>query len=108
MVPILAQYEAVGVEVKIKSIYPEADYVTLTHGALKDRRNIRAKKRFTFDENSEIFEDGYYYRTYKGEWKVNQYKGFKHAVINAFPWGVIKDSEAPVETNSWGIPYLVN
>lgn len=108
MVPILAQYEAVGVEVKIKSIYNEADYVTLTHGALKDRRNIRAKKRFTFDENSEIFEGGYYYRTYKGEWIVNQYKGFKHAVINAFPWGVIKDSEAPVETNSWGIPYLVN
>ena len=108
MVPTLAQYEAVGVEVNIKSIYPESDYVTLTHGALKDRRNIRAKKRFTFDENSEIFEDGYYYRTYKGEWVINQYKGFKHAIINAFPWGVIKDSEAPVESNSWGIPYVVN
>ena len=108
MVPSLAQYESVGVEVNIKSIYPESDYVTLTYGAVKGRKNIRAKKRFVFEESSERFEGGFYYRTYKGEWVVNQFKGFKHAIINAFPWGVIKDSEAPVESNSWGIPYLVN
>ena len=108
MVPTIAKYETVGIEVNIKSIYEEADYVTLTHGAMKDRKNVRAKKRFTLDESSVTYDGRFYHRTYKGEWIVNQYKGFKHAVINAFPWGVIKDSEAPVETNSWGIPYLVN
>ena len=107
LVPTLAQFETVGVEVNIKSIYPEVDYVTLTHGALRVRKNIRAKRRFSYVEDYQD-HDGYYYRTYKGEWVVNQFKGFKHAVINAFPWGVIKDSVAPVESSSWGIPYIVN
>lgn len=108
MVPTIAKYESVTIEVKIKSIYEDADYVTLTHGAIKDRKNLRAKKRFMFDENSESFDGRFYHRTYKGEWIVNQYSGYKHAVINLLPWGVIKDSEAQVETNSWGIPYIVN
>jgi hypothetical protein len=107
LVPTLTQFETVGVEVNIKSIYPEVDYVTLTHGALRDRKNVRAKRRFAYVEDYMEY-NGYYYRTYKGEWVVNQFKGFKHAVINAFPWGVIKDSVAPVETSSWGIPYIVN
>ena len=107
MIPTIAKYESVGVEVNIKSIYEEADYVTLTHGAMKDRENVRAKKRFTLDESSVTYDGRFYHRTYKGEWIVNQYKGFKHAVINTFPWGGIKDSEAIIESNSWGIPYLV-
>jgi len=108
LLPVLGIFEPVGVEVKIKSAYAEKDFVTLTYGALRDRKNHRAKKRFTYVEGSERFDGEYYYRTYRGDWIVNQAKGFKHAVINAFPWGVIKDSEQPVETNSWGIPYLVN
>ena len=66
------------------------------------------KTRFEFDESSERFDGKYYYRTYKGEWVINQFKGLKHAVINAMPYGVIKDSEARVETSSWGVPYIVN
>lgn len=107
MLPTIAKYEAVGVEVNIKSIYEDDDYVTLTHGAIKDVK-VRAKKRFTLDESSVTYDGRFYHRTYKGEWVVNQYRGYKHAVINIIPWGVIKDSEAPVESNSWGIPYLVN
>jgi hypothetical protein len=108
LLPVLAVFQPVGVEVNIKSSYAEKDFVTLTYGAMRDRTNHRAKRRFEFVEGSERFDGEYYYRTYKGEWIVNQSRGYKHAVINAFPWGVIKDSEAPVESNSWGIPYLVN
>jgi hypothetical protein len=107
LVPQLVQFESVGVEVEIKSAYADPDFVTLTYGALKGRKNIRTKKRFVFDEASDMYYCTFYYRTYKGEWVVNQFRGVKHAVINAFPYGVIKDSEAPVETNSWGIPYTV-
>lgn len=108
LVPSISKYESVGLEVTIRSAYEQQDFVTLTHGAHRGRKHLRAKKRFEFVEGSETFDGVYYYRTYRGEWVVNQYKGHKHAVINAFPWGVIKDSEAPVETNSWGIPYYVN
>ena len=107
LVPSFGNRESVKVEVNIKSIYEEADYVTLTHGAIKDRKDSRSKRRFTFDETSERNEGGYYYRTYTGEWTINQHRGFKHAIVSAFPWGVIKDSDAAVETVSWGIPYFV-
>ena len=96
-----------GVEVTIKSIYPELDFVTLTYGAMRDRKNLRAKRRITFVEGSETFDGRYYSRIYRGDWTVNQFRGYKHAIINTIPWGVIKDSEAPVESNSWGIPYFV-
>ena len=106
-IPSFSRLEDVLVEVEIKSIYSVADFVTLTYGAIRSNKKIRAKKRFEFDETSETFDGLYYYRTYKGDWVVNQFKGYKHAIINALPWGVIKDSEAPVESNSWGIPYAV-
>ncbi len=108
LVPALTMFESVGVEVNIKSIYSQADFVSLTYGAMRDRKNTRAKRRFEFDESTERFDGVYYHRTYKGEWVINQHKGFKHAVVNVFPWGVIKNSEAPVESNTWGIPYVVN
>jgi hypothetical protein len=108
LVPSFGAQEPVSVEVMIKSAYAQQDFVTLTYGAMKDRKNLRSKKRFEFVEGSEIYDGDNYFRTYRGEWRVNQYKGHKHAIINAFPWGVIKDSEAPVESNSWGIPYIVN
>jgi hypothetical protein len=108
LIPHLNQFEIVGVEVDIKSLYEEEDFVSLTYGALRGRTDTRMKTRFEFDESSERFDGKYYYRTYKGEWVVNQFKGLKHAVINAMPYGVIKDSEAPVETSSWGVPYIVN
>ena len=107
LVPSISQHETVELEVTIRSAYEEQDFVTLTHGANRGRKHLRSKKRFEFVDGSETFDGTYYYRTYKGEWVVNQFKGHKHAVINAFPWGVIKDSEAPVESNSWGIPYYV-
>lgn len=106
LIPILTQFEQVGVEVVIKSTYSESDFVTLTYGAIKNRRDARGKRRLEMvDEN---YDGTYYTRVYKGDWVVHQMKGFRHAVINAMPYGVLKDSEAPVESNSWGIPYAVN
>lgn len=55
-------------------------------------------------EGSEKFDGVYYKRKYKKKWNVNQFKEFKHAVINAFPWKVLKNSEASGVSNSCGIP----
>ncbi len=106
LIPQLTQFEPVQVEVTITSAYEDADFVTLTYGAIRDRKQARAKKRLQLID--ETFDGSNYTRVYKGDWIVHQFRGYRHAVINAFPWGVFKDSEAPVETNSWGIPYKVN
>lgn len=104
-IPQLIQFQSVEVEVTIKSIYQEEDFVTITHGAVKTFKNMRQKRKLNLE--SENFDGTYYHRTYKNTWVVNQFKGFKHAIINAFPQKVIKDSEFPVESKSWGIPYFV-
>ncbi len=107
IVPIIKQQEEIKVEVTIKSAYKELDFVTFTRGAIRGRKHLRNKKRFEFVEGSEIFDGTYYHRTFVGNWQVNQFIGHKHVVINAIPWGVIKDSKAPVESSTWGIPYSV-
>lgn len=97
--------DRVKVRVDIKSVYEEVDFVSLTYGAVRGHLNNRAKRRFELI--SQDFDGAYYIRTYENEWTIGLNEGFRHAIINALPYGVIKDSEAPVESNSWGIPYFV-
>ena len=104
-IPILAQFKTVTVQVELQSVYSDKDFVTLTYGALRSNKMKRAKKRFTLQR--EEFDGTYYNRLYEAEWRIHQSKGFRHAVVNVYPYQVIKDSEAPVESNSWGMPYVV-
>ncbi|MBK8943874.1 MAG: hypothetical protein IPM32_01265 [Ignavibacteriae bacterium] len=105
-IPTLIQFEKVKVEVNIKSKFETNDYVTLTYGAIKNRLTNRAKRKLELI--NEEFDGSYYHRTYSGEWIVNQFRGRRHAVINAFSHSTLNDSEASVESKSWGIPYRVN
>lgn len=105
LIPQLVQFQSVEVEVTVKSIYEEEDFVTITHGAAKTFKNMKKKTKMNLV--SEEFDGTYYHRVYKNSWVINQFRGFKHAIINAFPQKVIKDSEFPVESKSWGVPYLV-
>ncbi len=104
-IPILSKFQRVTVQVELQSVYPDKDFVTLTYGALRSNKMKRAKKRFTLKR--EEFDGTYYIRLYEAEWRIHQARGFRHAVVNAYPYQVIKDSEAPVESNSWGMPYVV-
>ena len=56
---------------------------------------------------SEEFNGEYYTRTFQAEWVSRPNRGPKHAIINAVPKQVIFDDETEVESNSWGIPYIV-
>ncbi len=110
LIPIFGPSKDVRVKVEIASVYPDPDFVTLTWGAWKDRMlGIRAKHRTKkkFELVSEEFDGTFYNRVYEGNWKVNPFPGVRHAVVNAFPRVVIYDDEAPVESNSWGMPYVV-
>lgn len=104
-IPVLSKFQSVTVQVELQSVYADADFVTLTYGGLKSNKMKRAKKRFSLKR--EDFDGTYYNRLYEAEWRIHQSRGFKHAIVNAYPYQVIKDSDAPVESNSWGMPYAV-
>ncbi len=80
------------------------DFVTLTFGA--DARGLhRAKKRFVLV--SSTFNGTSYDKVYEQTFQTHQYRGFFHAVLNAMPGQVVLDDSAPVEQESWGVPYFV-
>lgn len=104
-IPILSKFETVSVQVELQSVYEDADFVTLTYGAVKGREYKRAKKRFELKR--EEFDGTFYNRMYEADWTIHNERGFRHAIVNAYPYQVYKDSEARVESNSWGMPYFV-
>jgi hypothetical protein len=104
-IPILSKFETVTIQVELQSVYSDKDFVTLTYGALKSNKMKRAKKRFTLKR--EEFDGTYYNRLYEADWRIHSSRGFRHAIVNVYPYQVIKDSDAPVESNSWGMPYVV-
>jgi len=103
--PIISRGERVTIIVEVKSAYSDDDFVTLTHGAIKGGRHYRAKVRFELVSSE--FDGAYYNKVYQNVWRANRYPGAKHAIINAMPKQVIYDDETIVETNGWGIPYIV-
>ena len=127
--PIISRGENVTIRVEIKSAYEEDDFVTLTHGGrrddrhggrrddghddprddehgdLRDDRNHRSKRKFELI-SSEL-DGSYYKKVYENVWEANRFPGAKHAIINAMPKQVVFDDETEVETNGWGIPYIV-
>jgi hypothetical protein len=104
-IPVLHLNQPVKIQVEVKSAYADTDFVTLTYGA--DLRGFhRAKKRFEL-VSSTPDGNGFYTKVYEQSYTANPYRGFFHAVINAFPSQVIFDDAAPVETSMWGIPYIV-
>ena len=103
--PIINRGGNVLVRVEISSVYEDDDFVTLTHGAMKNDRIHREKRRFALI-SSEL-DGGVYTKVYENVWRVNRFPGIKYAIINVIPHQVIFDDSTPVETNSWGIPYIV-
>ena len=103
--PIISRGEKVTIRVELNSAYEENDFVTLTHGAMRNDRHKRAKRRFKLVSSE--FDGTYFKKIYENVWEANRYPGIKHAIINAMPKQVIFDDETIVETNGWGLPYIV-
>jgi hypothetical protein len=102
--PFVLRNNPVKVRVEIFSAFSEDDFVTLTYGA--DLKGLhRAKYKFELVSSTPVA--GGYDKIYEQTYNSNQYPGFYHAIINAFPHQVIFDDSVPVENEMWGIPYAV-
>jgi hypothetical protein len=104
-VPALSSGEDVLLKVELQSAYADTDFVSLTFGALSDRRFSRQKR--LLELISEEFDGQFYMRTFQIEWKPRNDRGPKHAVVNAMPRQVVFDDETEVEAHSWGTPYII-
>ena len=103
-IPIIAPGEDVTIRVELYSGYEEDDYVSLVYGANRWCHQ-RAKKLFELvssTPNGSGFE-----KVYEQTFTAHQFPGFFHAVINAIPKQVLNDDAAPVESETWGVPYIV-
>lgn len=103
-IPVIPKNQDVILRVELTSAYADTDFVTLTYGANRFGMH-RAKKKFELissTQNGNVFN-----KVYEQTYRTHQYVGYYHAVINAMPKQVVFDDAAPVEMESWGIPYFV-
>ena len=103
-IPVLHRGESVLLRVELYSAYEEEDFVTLTYGANRFH-NHRAKK--IFELVSSTPSGNGWEKVYEQTYTTHQFPGFYHAVVNAMPRQVVFDDATPVESEAWGIPYLV-
>ena len=103
-IPILHRGESVMLRVELYSAYEEEDFVTLTYGANRFHKH-RAKKLFELVSSTPSGNG--WEKVYEQTYTTHQFPGFYHAVINAMPRQVVFDDATPVESEAWGIPYLV-
>ena len=104
-VPVFARGQNILVKVELTSAYADTDFVTLTYGAYRGGRMHRSKKLFQLVSSQQT--NGEYLKVYEQSWRTHMQAGWKHAIINVIPKQVLYDDSAPVEENSWGIPYKV-
>jgi hypothetical protein len=103
-IPVLHRGESVMLRVELFSAYEEEDFVTVTYGANRFH-NHRAKK--IFELVSSTASGNGWEKVYEQTYTTHQFPGFYHAVINAMPKQIVFDDATPVESEAWGIPYLV-
>ncbi len=103
-IPILNPGDSVLVRVDLTSLYEEDDLVTVTFGA--DLLGAhRLKKRFELI--SSTFNGTSYDKVYEQYFNALNYPGFYHAIFNTLSHPTLFDDTAPVEMESWGLPYFI-
>lgn len=102
--PVIVKDQSVTLRLEVYSAYADTDFVTLTYGADKNGFH-RLKKKFVM-VSSLPYGNGFS-KVYEQSFTPRLFVGHFHAIINAFPKQVIFDDAAPVETESWGVPYFV-
>jgi len=96
--------DSVTVAVEVYSAYADTDFVTLTYGA--DFFGLHRNK-VRLNIVSQTPSGGGYLRVYQRTFNVRNNRGYFSAVINALTRQSIYDDSAPVESNTWGLPYKV-
>jgi hypothetical protein len=104
-IPVLGFGDSVTVKIDLYSAYEEDDFVSLTWGA---NRWIKHRAKKLFELVSSTPNGSGWDKVYQQTITTHQWPGFYFAIINALPRQVVFDDAAPVESESWGIPYFVH
>ncbi len=103
-IPMINRNSPVKVQVYLTSAYADTDFVTLTRGC--DMHGLhREKDKFYLVSSTQ--NGSVYNKVYEQTFVTHQWPGYFHAIINTFPKQVVTDDSTPVESNTWGIPYIV-
>ncbi len=103
-IPVIQPGETVTVRAEIYSTYEEADYVPLVYGA---NRWCHERGKKLLELVSSTPNGNGYDKVYEQTFTAHQFPGFFHAVLSAIPRQVIHDDAAPVEAETWGVPYVI-
>lgn len=103
-VPKLHFNDSVRLRIELKSSYPDSDCVSLTFGSLRNGLHMAQKK---FVLTSSTWDGAKWNRVYEQTYTADQFPGFYHAIVNVIPKQVLLDDTFPVESNSWGMPYII-
>ena len=93
------QGQKITINVEVQSPN-DSDFVTLTYGAMFSGGS-RVKAKFDLVSSSGDL------KVYEKTWVAHPGLGNRHIVINVLTNSSVFDDAAPVEENTWGIPYLV-
>lgn len=103
-VPKLHFNDSVSLRIELTSVYPDSDFVSLTFGSLRNGLHMAQKK---FVLTSSTWDGAKWNRVYEQTYTADQFPGFYHAIVNVIPKQVLLDDTFPVESNSWGMPYVI-
>lgn len=96
--------QSVSLKVEVLSKSSDPDLLTVTYGAALNG-SIGTKEKF--DLVSSVSEGSYYRKVYQRKVYTHSNSVRMHAVINAFTRNSAYDTDASVESKTWGIPYRV-
>ena len=96
--------DSVTVSVEVYSAYADTDFVTLTYGA--DFFGMHRNK-VKLDLVSQTTSGNGYVRVFQRTFNLRNYRGYFSAVLNTLTKQSIYDDSAPVESNTWGLPYKI-
>jgi len=103
-IPVIHPNETVTIKAEVYSEYADTDYVSLVYGA---NRWCHQRGKKLFELVSSTPNGTGFDKVYEQSFTAHNIPGFFHAVINAIPKQVLNDDSAPVESETWGIPYII-
>lgn len=95
---------SITLRIELTSTYSDSDFVSLTYGSLGSGLHMAQKK---FVMTSSTWDGAKWNRVYEQTFSAHQFPGFYHAIVNVIPKQVLLDDTFPVESNSWGMPYII-
>lgn len=98
--------DSVTIAVEVYSAYADTDFVTLTYGADFFGMHRNKVKLDLVSQTASGTGTGYV-RVFQRTFNLRSYRGYFSAVLNVLTKQSIYDDSAPVESDTWGLPYKI-